>query len=146
MSTLVSEFRLRRRVHFYETDAAGIVHFSWFPRYMEEAEHALWRKAGLSIGDPGFGVGWPRVAVSFEFHRPLRFEDEFEIQIRIAGIEEKRIRYECLLTRGDTRIAIGSMTIACTRRQPDGSLKSVPIPDDIASRFEAVKETEASRR
>ena len=44
-----SEFRLRRRVQFYETDAAGMVHFSWFFRYMEEAEHALWREAGLSI-------------------------------------------------------------------------------------------------
>ena len=32
--------RLSRRVQFYETDAAGIVHFSWFYRYMEEAEHA----------------------------------------------------------------------------------------------------------
>ena len=41
-----SEHRMRRRVQFYETDAAGIVHFSWFYRYMEEAEHALWREAG----------------------------------------------------------------------------------------------------
>ena len=44
--------RLTRRVQFYETDAAGIVHFSWFFRYMEEAEHALWREAGLSIHPP----------------------------------------------------------------------------------------------
>ena len=44
-----SEFRLKRRVHFYETDAAGIVHFSTYFRYMEEAEHALWRDAGLTI-------------------------------------------------------------------------------------------------
>ena len=48
-----SEYRLRRRVQFHETDAAGIVHFSWFYRYMEEAEHALWRQAGLSIHSPG---------------------------------------------------------------------------------------------
>ena len=46
---MVSEYRLRRRVQFYETDAAGIVHFSWFFRYMEEAEHALWREAGLML-------------------------------------------------------------------------------------------------
>ena len=46
------EFRLKRRVQFYETDAAGIVHFSTYFRYMEEAEHALWRDAGMSIA-PG---------------------------------------------------------------------------------------------
>ena len=38
---------MRRRVRFYEVDGAGIVHFSWFFRYMEEAEYELWRSAGL---------------------------------------------------------------------------------------------------
>ena len=74
-----SEYRLKRRVQFYETDAAGIVHFSWFFRYMEEAEHALWREAGLSIHPPDVDIGWPRVAASFEFHRALRFEQEFDV-------------------------------------------------------------------
>ena len=32
---------------------AGVVHFSWFFRYMEEAEHALWRAAGLSVAPVG---------------------------------------------------------------------------------------------
>ena len=47
-STPLSEFRLGRRVQFYETDAAGIVHFSWYPRYMEEAEHAIDRRIHLA--------------------------------------------------------------------------------------------------
>ena len=59
------EHRLSRRVQFYETDAAGIVHFSCFYRYMEEAEHALWRAAGLSINPTHPVVGFPRVAASF---------------------------------------------------------------------------------
>jgi acyl-CoA thioesterase FadM len=51
-----------RRVQFAETDLAGIVHFSWYFRYIEEAEHALWRAAGLSISPPRAEMGWPRVA------------------------------------------------------------------------------------
>src|SRR5262245_24638607 len=77
-TALGDTYRLRRRVQFYETDVAGIVHFSWFFRYMEEAEHALWRQAGLRIHPDQSDIGWPRVAASFEFHRPLRFEDEFD--------------------------------------------------------------------
>ena len=88
-----SEYRLKRRVQFYETDMAGIVHFSWFFRYLEEAEHAMWREAGLSIAG-GSGIGWPRVEASFEFHRPLRFEDEFEVHLRIVGKDARTIRYE----------------------------------------------------
>jgi acyl-CoA thioesterase FadM len=102
---------------------------------MEEAEHALWRAAGLSIARPG-QVGWPRVASSFEYYRPLRFEDEFEILIRIAAIEERKIHYSCVLRRGETVLAAGKMTIACVDRKPDGMMKSIPIPPEIAARFE----------
>ena len=131
----VSEYRLRRRVQFYETDAAGIVHFSWFFRYMEEAEHALWREAGLSIAAPGADIGWPRVATSFDFHRPLRFEDEFEVWLRIAAITDRTIRYTCQMTSDGARIATGALTIACVSRRPNEAMKAVSIPSDIAGRF-----------
>ena len=130
-----SEYRLKRRVQFYETDAAGIVHFSWFFRYMEEAEHALWREAGLSIHPPDAEIGWPRVAASFEFHRALRFEDEFEVCLRIAEMTAKTIRYTCLLTRDDEKIASGTMTIACVRKKP--TMQGIEIPADIVARFRA---------
>lgn len=133
----VSEFRLRRRVQFYEVDFAGIVHFSWFFRYMEEAEHGLWREAGLSIAPPGAGVAFPRVAASFEYHRPLRFEEEFDVHIRITALTEKTIRYACEVTRGETRIATGAMTIACVTHRLDAPMKAVAIPSAVASRLAA---------
>jgi acyl-CoA thioester hydrolase len=123
-------------VQFHETDAAGIVHFSCFFRYMEEAEHALWREAGLSIARRGASVGFPRVAADFEFHRPLRFEDEFDIAIRIVAIQTKSIRYACSVTRGDERIATGTLTIVCVTRRPGGEMNATAIPSDIADRFE----------
>ncbi len=130
-----SEYTLHRRVNFYETDCAGIVHFSWFFRYMEEAEHALWREAGLSIM-PGGEIGFPRVAASFDYLKPLRFEEEFDLHLRVAAIEEKTIRYACVLTRGDTRIAIGTTTVICVAVRPDTPMKAIPFPPEIAARFE----------
>ena len=131
-----SEYRVKRRVQFYETDAAGIVHFSWFFRYMEEAEHALWREAGLSIHPPDSDIGWPRVAASFDFHRALRFEDEFDVVLRIAELTPKRIRYSCVLVKDDTKVATGTMTIACVRKRPDQKMESTEIPVEISSRFQ----------
>ena len=131
-----SEHSIRRRVQFHETDAAGIVHFSCFFRYMEEAEHALWREAGLSIARAAAGVEFPRVAAGFEFQRPLRFEDEFDITIRIVAIHEKTIRYACLVTLGDEPIATGTLTIICVTRGAGDAMKAAPIPIEIASRFE----------
>jgi YbgC/YbaW family acyl-CoA thioester hydrolase len=137
---LVFEFRLKRRVQFYETDAAGIVHFSNYFRYMEEAEHALWRSAGLSISVPGSEIGWPRVNVSFEYARPLRFQDEFEAHIRIVEIAEKKIRYKCSILIDGASIATGTMTIVCVARRPNEPMKSVPIPQEIVSHLSVAPE------
>jgi acyl-CoA thioester hydrolase len=130
-----TEYRLTRRVHFYETDTAGIVHFSWFYRYMEEAEHALWRASGLSIAPPGAEIGFPRVAASFEFRRPLRFEDEFEVRLTIEEVGDKTIQYAARITRGETAIATGSLTVACVSKRPGEAMKAISIPEDIRTQL-----------
>ncbi len=129
------EYTYRRRVQFAETDAAGIVHFEVFYRYMEEAEHAMWRDAGLSIEPRDAPIGWPRVAASFEFHRPLRFEDECDVRIAVSAIKSRTIEYACTITRGGEKVATGAMTIACVRKTPGQPLQSTEIPADIANRF-----------
>jgi YbgC/YbaW family acyl-CoA thioester hydrolase len=130
----ISECRLRRRVRFYEVDGAGIVHFSWFFRYMEEAEYELWRSAGLRPADLP-GIGLPRVAASFDYKRPLRFEDEFEARIQITSIREKSIAYSCVLTLAGETIATGTMTIACVRVSPGEPMRAIPWPPEIAERL-----------
>ena len=137
---MISEYRLRRRVLFYETDAAGIVHFSNYFRYMEEAEHALWREAGLSILPGDTEIGWPRVAASFEYHRPLRFEDEFDVHIRVVAIASKTIRYSCSLEKDGTKLATGALTIACVRKRLHEPVRAIEIPAEIASRFQVSPE------
>jgi hypothetical protein len=38
--------------------------------------------------------------------------------------------------RGDTKIATGSLTIACVRHRPNEPMSAIEIPPEIASRFE----------
>jgi len=133
-----SSFSYRRRVQFADTDMAGVVHFSWFARYMEEAEHALWREAGLSIASADSDIGFPRVAVAIEFLAPLHFEDEFEVHVRIDAISRRSIRYSHTITRGDTVVARGTMTAVCVRRTPL-PLKAIDIPQNILDRLAAAE-------
>ena len=130
------QHRVRRRVQFYETDAAGIVHFSWFFRYMEEAEHAMWRAAGLSVAARGADVGFPRVSAGFDYHRPLRFEDEFDARIRIVAIRDKSLQYVCTMTKDGEKIATGTVTVVCVSRDASGRMKARSVPPEIAARFE----------
>jgi YbgC/YbaW family acyl-CoA thioester hydrolase len=141
---LPSEYRLKRRVHFYEVDLAGIVHFSWYFRYMEEAEHALWREAGLSIARFGEETGYPRVNASCDFHGPLHFEDEFEVLVRVAAVSRRSMRYTFLISRDGRKIATGATTIACVRKKPGEPLQAVDIPAEVASRFSVALGDDAS--
>src|SRR5262252_5297568 len=88
-----ADMRVRRRVQFSETDAAGLVHFTCFFKYFEDAEHALWRSAGLSIHADNSAIGWPRVSASCEFIRPLKFEQEFDVEVRITEMTNRTITY-----------------------------------------------------
>jgi acyl-CoA thioester hydrolase len=131
----ISEFHYHRRVQFPETDATGIVHFTNFFKYVEEAEHAMWRAAGLSVAPPDSTIGWPRVAASFEFRKALRFEDEFDIHLQIAEKTRKTLRYQAVLRKEGETIAVGSITIICVRRASGEALKATDMPSDIAARF-----------
>ena len=130
-----------------------MVHFSNFFRYMEEAEHALWRAAGLTIhpepepelepASPKLAatpasVGWPRVAASADFKTPLRFEEEFEVRVTIAAVSARTITYAHDIVRGDDPIGTGTVTVACVRRDVNGVRKAVAVPADVLQRLRAV--------
>jgi len=131
-----ASFLYRRRIQFAETDMAGIVHFSRYFRFMEEAEHALWRAAGLSIADPTHG--WPRVAAAFDYKRPLRFEDEFVVALRIAAVSQRTIRYGFELRRDDTFVGHGHITVACVSVSAEGVMTSVKVPEGLVERLRGV--------
>jgi acyl-CoA thioester hydrolase len=135
MTARLSRHTLRRRVNFYEVDQAAIVHFSCYYRYMEEAEHAFWRAAGLALTDAGT-LGFPRVSSAFEYHAPLRFDDEFDAELQIAAIGRSSLRYMCRMTRDGTPIATGTMTIVCVEIGPP--MRAVPLPRAILERIEVV--------
>jgi YbgC/YbaW family acyl-CoA thioester hydrolase len=123
-------FTYTRRVQFAETDLAGIVHFSMFFRYLEEAEHAMWRAAGIKIaGDPN-GYHWPRVGATCDFKRALRFEDEFEVRIRVAQMRSRTIHYACDVVCNGAVAATGTMTSACVRLVND-RMTATEIPEYV---------------
>lgn len=121
----------RRRVEFAETDAAGMVHFSMFFRYMEEAEHAIWRAAGMDIHASRETNSWPRISAKFDFKAPLRFQDEFDVRTEMGAVTRSTIQWAHVLMRGDQVIGNGTITAVYVSKNADGSMKSAAIPEAI---------------
>ncbi|MBI3831197.1 MAG: acyl-CoA thioesterase [Planctomycetes bacterium] len=137
------EFKITRRVEFSETDMAGIMHFSNFFRFMETAEHAFFRSLGYSIHTTQLAaqVGWPRVHAECDYKKPLRFEDEVEVQLLVREIKERTIHYAFVFRKlgphSPEETARGALVVACVSKDADGKMKAVPIPREIADKIEA---------
>lgn len=80
------------QIAFGDTDCSGWIHFPKIFRHVEEAEHAFLEKQGITIIDRELG-GWPRVHVSCDFKRPLRFGDKVEVHLGIEKIGAASINW-----------------------------------------------------
>ncbi len=124
MQTFIS----RERVAFFETDAAGIIHFMFALRYFEIGEREALRVAGIKHGDVRRGgVPLPRVHVSCDYHQPLYYDDEIEIHTTCMAIGNASIDWNFKIFRNDELCISGGMTVVLLDEK---SGKSRRIPDD----------------
>lgn len=131
---MADAFHLTRRVEFRETDAAGIVHFSCFFHYMEEAEHALLRNIGLRVEmqHEGSTISWPRVSARCDYEGPAKFDDLLDVHVTVSRIGEKSVTYQFDITKQDREVAHGEMTAVCCKIVAGQLPESVPIPSAIS--------------
>jgi acyl-CoA thioester hydrolase len=134
-------FRTSRRVEFADTDMEGMVHFARFLVFMETAEHELLRAAGAEIdrGPDGERWHWPRVRVECDYRAPLHFGDVVDLEVRVAERGRSSVTYEHALLRDGTVVAAGRVKSVCCRRDADGRLRAVPLPDSFAAALDAYR-------
>ena len=133
------EIRVRRKVEYVDTDMSGIVHFSRYLIYMENAEHAFLEALGTRVQwrEGEREMTFPRVAVACEYLSPSRFGDELEVHLKVLRKGTKSLTYGFEITRSGTAVSRGRTTCACCELGgPEEGLRSVPIPAWIAERIE----------
>ena len=135
-----TEYRTKRKIEFVDTDMAGIVHFTRFFVFMETAEHEFLRSLGTSVATEWNGdkIGWPRLAASCEYLRPLRFEDEVDIHLSVSKRSEKSLTYQFRFMHQGEDVARGTVTTVCCVCNPGEKLRAIPIPDFIANQIHPV--------
>ncbi|APZ92762.1 acyl-CoA thioesterase [Fuerstiella marisgermanici] len=134
---MASFFETTRRVEFCETDMAGIVHFSNFYKWMEQAEHEFFRSLGLTIVNPqegGATIGWPRVSAGCRFESPARYGDVLTVKLMLQRIGVKSLTYDVHFSIDGRPVAKGTMkTVSCTVTEQ--GLTSIPIPDEYLNQL-----------
>jgi acyl-CoA thioester hydrolase len=138
---MTPHFTYLRRVRFADTDLAGIVHFSNFYRFMEEAEHEFFRSLGLRITEElpdGTTVGWPRVRASCSFEAPALYDDLIELDVSIDRIGVRSLTMKFHIRRGEKCLARGELKTVFCRCAEGGQLESIDIPAEVAEKLNAV--------
>lgn len=119
-----ARIRLRRRLEWIDTDAAGIYHYTTSFRYAEAAEAAL--HTALGITDLTFGAT-PRLEATAVFRHSLRFNDPVDVELVVERVGRTSVTYAFTLSTGGT-LAVEGRIASCLVDMDAG--RPVPWPDD----------------
>jgi len=133
-----SSFYITRRVEFHETDAAGLMHFSNYYRWMEVCEHEWFRTKNLQIIGSikeGSRYGWPRREASCSFMRALRLGDLVRVSAIIKKINDTSLNFNFVFEKDRsgkwTKVAEGYMTTIHVKQHNEGLMEAEPFPTSV---------------
>ncbi len=123
------------QVRWGDTDAAGIVFYPNFYKWMDDATHAYL----TAIGCPSSQlfakqqIGVPLLEANCVFKRPLLFEDRVIVQSFVEELQTKVFKIKHVFKKNDQIVAEGYEVRAWTsfKEKP----KAQPIPDDIREKM-----------
>ena len=105
----------KRQVSFSDMDAAGIVHFSRYLQYVEDAEHECLRHLGLPVFNGE--ICWPRVRVEIDYKFPLRL-GEVSVGVKVSHLGNTSLVWEFAIWQNNQLCALGNYVVV--KLTPDG--------------------------
>ncbi len=104
-------FAHRQRVRFGETDMQGVVYYANYLLFAEVGRVAYLRELGVDYARDliANGVDFTIGEASVRYQAPLRFDDEYDIRVRVGEVRGSSWVFEYAFDRSDgQRCAIGS--------------------------------------
>ncbi len=137
-------FRYRQRVRFSETDMQNVVYYANYLVYAEVGRSAYLRELGLVYGDlVAKGLDFTIGEVGVRYRAPLRFDDEFDINVRVAQIRHSSWTFEYSVDRADGLHCVDMTTVQVMIDR--STLRATRIPEDLRETLERAKEVEGAR-
>ncbi|WP_226527230.1 acyl-CoA thioesterase [Metabacillus niabensis] len=120
-----------------DTDAAGIVFYPNFYKWMDTATHHLFSRIGYPTSElfTVKKIGLPLIKTTCDFKQPLFFEDNVTIHSEIKEIHSKVFLVEHTFHKGHDIIAIGT-ELRAWGDLSDKKPKAVVIPNEVRQLLE----------
>ncbi len=120
------------RVYYEDTDAAGLVYYANYLRYLERARTEFLRAAGFEQDRLAEQRGLVFVVRSLraEYLTPARFNDELEATCTIERLRRASVTFAQQVRRADEVCCDAQVLVACF---DTAARRARAIPDDIAA-------------
>ena len=121
-------FAHRQRVRFGETDLQGVVYYGNYLLFAEVGRVAYLRELGvvydrdLLARGVDFTIGEARV----RYHAPLRFDDEYDIKVRVGEMRHSSWTFEYAIDRADGQHCADASTIQVMLDRRTGRPTRIP--------------------
>lgn len=144
----MSYFWVTKKVHWSDTDAAGIVWFPNFFGWFEDAEEEIYTatlgRTRQSLLDE-FRFGLPRVEATARYRSPVRAGETIRVGISCTLENARRLRHDfAMRADGGRLLASGFVRVACVdlssftpRDLPEPVLEMVRLLPEAAARQDA---------
>jgi acyl-CoA thioester hydrolase len=132
-------FAHRQRVRFGETDMQGVVYYANYLLFAEVGRVAYLRALGIDYRRDLIerGIDFTIGEASVRYQVPLRFDDEYDIRVRVGEVRGSSWSFEYAFDRADgQRCAIGS-TVQVIVDPKTGRATRIPV--DLRTVLEAAK-------
>jgi len=130
-------FTTPRKTQFAESDAAGRIHFSQIPVYVEEAEHLFLEQEGypIDLSSPS-ALRWPRVHFEATYHEGICPFSLLHILLTPAKVGTTSITWAWEVRNADQShlVSNGEMKTVCCRVK-DQKLFPTDLPPALKKRL-----------
>lgn len=132
-----SRFALPVRVYYEDTDAAGVVYYANYLRYLERARSEWLRAMGFDqvVLATERGIAFAVRSLEIEYLKPARLDDMLDIACAIDSLGRAQLVFDQRVERAGETLVTASVRVACIDAV---RLKAAAIPTDLLNRFEAL--------
>jgi len=124
------------RVYYEDTDAAGIVYYANYLKFIERARTEMMRFAGIdhsTIRDAD-GVLFIVRRCTLDYRQPARLDDWLQIHTRIVALKGASLEAEQIVLRDSETLVHAELRLACIKE----SGAPARFPPDLRSSLEAM--------
>ena len=130
-------FRFPVRVYYEDTDAAGVVYYANYLKFMERTRTEWLSSLGFDLAaiEREHGIVFVVQRVEIEFRRAAQLSDRLDVTLSLVELGRARLVADQAVKRGTETLTDARVTLACL---DPATWRPARIPAPVRARMEAL--------